>query len=346
MVVSIVSRVRSLFRIPCLMTSTGYRDGPDDDDALENWEDVDTGSVLSDTSESACGDNDCTCVYHAAHWSAALQDQVIPLRRLVHTHLVQSFSRMPTERLYQTILTLSDAPRKTEATLQGILRPLAAASPDALCTALYLNALSDDTPELVRLLDESAHLLRPHDAPALQAAALALGRASGTRARARALLEEELLAAARAAHVALLGCFTHLDGETPRAELAALLRLRSGTNARAARIEAWLDTVSAPALALPHGLAAAAALIGVPLPGADTADMDAAGVLDVDPDDPDLEDLRHELRPRIKDRLEGWVDAAASISGGADVLVDVYKVVIELMPCLRGTDVTDEMIAR
>ncbi|KIK60087.1 hypothetical protein GYMLUDRAFT_244860 [Collybiopsis luxurians FD-317 M1] len=52
--------------------------------------------------------------------------------------------------------------------------------------------------------------------------------------------------------------------------------------------------------------------------------MGGMGLLDMDPDDPDLDDVREELRPRLKERFEGWVEAAMKIKGGPGVLAKVY----------------------
>ncbi|KIK50726.1 hypothetical protein GYMLUDRAFT_252717 [Collybiopsis luxurians FD-317 M1] len=54
--------------------------------------------------------------------------------------------------------------------------------------------------------------------------------------------------------------------------------------------------------------------------------MGGMGLLDMDPDDPDLDDVREELRPRLKERFEGWVEAAMKIKGGArGVGEGIYK---------------------
>ncbi|KAE9399810.1 hypothetical protein BT96DRAFT_939127 [Gymnopus androsaceus JB14] len=88
----------------------------------------------------------------------------------------------------------------------------------------------------------------------------------------------------------------------------------------------------------------AAALVAPPGLG-DDDDGDTMGYLE-DPDDPDLEDLREELRPRLKERFLGWEAVAVATKGGANVLAKVHNKMLEDMPFLLRSDVTDAMILR
>jgi hypothetical protein len=110
----------------------------------------------------------------------------------------------------------------------------------------------------------------------------------------------------------------------------------------------------------------------LPWPMSDSNDP-AAGLLDIDPSDPEVADLREEFRPTIRARFESWVDTlletdndlrgssksanttAASTSTptpvpanrtGATVLAHIYKLALETMPFLRGTDVLEELMGR
>jgi len=87
-------------------------------------------------------------------------------------------------------------------------------------------------------------------------------------------------------------------------------------------------------------------MMGIAPPGlGDDDDGDTMGYLE-DPDDPDLEDLREELRPRLKTRFLGWEAVAVATKGGANVLAKVYNKMVEDMPFLLGSDITDAMILR
>ncbi|KAL0948799.1 hypothetical protein HGRIS_008929 [Hohenbuehelia grisea] len=79
-------------------------------------------------------------------------------------------------------------------------------------------------------------------------------------------------------------------------------------------------------------------------------------------DDPDVEDLREELRPRIKERFDMWVEAAelmddfridecfeessAKFSGGAQILHETYQEIIKRMPMFRCPDIAAELVDR
>ena len=106
-------------------------------------------------------------------------------------------------------------------------------------------------------------------------------------------------------------------------------------------------------------MALAAFMMGLPVfPGAlapDDSDEEDAGAsdpfgyldsLDSDSVDPELEDLRDEFRPRIKERFDGWVEVGSVMPGGAGVLLRAYIKILGLMPFFRAGDVVDEIISR
>ena len=93
-------------------------------------------------------------------------------------------------------------------------------------------------------------------------------------------------------------------------------------------------------------MAFAAFMVGLPIaPGLDDADdADPLGYLDQA--DPDLDDLREEFKPRMKERFEGWSEVAMIMRGGNVTLGKVYMQIVALMPFFRVSDAVDEMIAR
>jgi len=121
-----------------------------------------------------------------------------------------------------------------------------------------------------------------------------------------------------------------------------------GSAVRHDRIERWVDAVVTPNSQPTNPMNFAALLMGLPLPAGldDGDDGDPFGYLDIDQNDPDLEDLREEFRPPLKERFDGWNDTALLIHGGPALLLDIYAKLMDLMPFLRATDAIDEMISR
>jgi hypothetical protein len=62
--------------------------------------------------------------------------------------------------------------------------------------------------------------------------------------------------------------------------------------------------------------------------------------------DPDLDDLREEFRPKMKERFEGCAEVPLIMKGGPEVLLWVYSQIVVLMPFFRVADTVEEMIAR
>lgn len=159
-----------------------------------------------------------------------------------------------------------------------------------------------------------------------------------------------------------------------------------GSSARRERVGGWLDSVSTPGLGQGQGqgqgtngpMAFAAMMMGLPIApmqmnmtGAgmmvDEEMMeDPMGILDDGPEggggggggmrDEDLEDLREEVRPRLRERWVGWVECAGEMGGTGKgngngkevgrVLGRVYEEVVRMMPWMEGGDVVEEMINR
>jgi hypothetical protein len=148
--------------------------------------------------------------------------------------------------------------------------------------------------------------------------------------------------------LALRAPFARLDEPAHADAVPQILRLRTGSAARGERVAAYVDAVVAPG-APANPMAFAAMMMGFPLGGALADEMneqDPMSYLDMDRDDPDLEDLREEFRPRLKERFDGWVATGRRMDGGQNVLMKVYEELIETMPFLRGNDIVDEMIGR
>ena len=76
-------------------------------------------------------------------------------------------------------------------------------------------------------------------------------------------------------------------------------------------------------------------------------DGEMLSLLDIDANDPDLEDLRKEFRPRLKQQFQSWADTGIKLKeAGSEGLIKVYKEVVKSMPFLRATDMVEELVGR
>lgn len=333
-----------------MLGSPHIRTGPHDVDEEETdegdeefFDELDEGEddcVMSDLID------DVSSGHHPArHWSYRISSAVPAVQDYIQTYLTDVFKQRPSLQLYRTLCTISS---DAEYSLCNYLRTVASSSSEMFAAALDIWAYENLPDDIQAVLKSHAHLLRPRDAGALQNAVAILGRGTAYTPQAQVIIEKEMLDTACALRNALLSSFSRLDNPTHRAELQNILRMRANAAGRQDRIEAWVDSVSTPGTNAPNPMAFAAMMMGLPLvPGMDPSeDADPLGYLDLDPNDPDLEDLREEFRPKLKQRFEGWVQRAPAIHGGPHILIKVCKEIVEMMPFLRGGDIVDEMVGR
>lgn len=340
-----------------------YSKGSDDkhhkqSDNENDWEDVESGDDdqlpdLEDQSDtevsstsSATGDDELDLnMSRLRHWSDIIFGHVHLLQRHIEDALTSAFESAPSLPLYSTLLSMSHDPRTLEERLLSSLKTIATSCPDAYAVALEIYSLEHKVDQVVELLDSYSHLLRPRDAVALQAATTLISH-HGHAQRALQILESELLDTIRVTRHALLQSFSQLETPQNRSELAQIIKMGSRAPGRHGRVESWVDAVTTPGADQPNPMMFAAMVMGIgPLPGMNPDD-DPYTYLDLDPHDPDLEDLRSEYRPNLKKRFESWTDVALMLRDGPAVLLRVYRKVVEEMPFLRASDVTEEMIGR
>jgi hypothetical protein len=315
------------------------------EDEDDDWSDDD--SEVDEGGEDFEDENDHmshTCPLHAVHWPPTIRNQAIHLQNLVKDMLNATFKAEPTLDLYNSILTLSNEPEATENVLVKDLSEIATAGSESFTAALQIHSLRDCASALDPLLESHSYLLRSRDASALQAAAICISRNPLFHNKALSILERELIDTARSIKAAVIPCFSTIDDRKNREAVLALCKLPVGSDVRVDRLMEWIDEVITPMQA-PHPVAFAAFMMGLPV-GPEEADSDdPLGIMDFD-NDPDLQDLRDELRPRFKQRFEGWTNAAVIMKGANVVLLKVYEQIIEMMPYLMGTDVVEEMIGK
>ena len=171
---------------------------------------------------------------HAKHWSHRVSSQVWQFKKLVHAAMMAVFKESPSLRLYSALLASSTDPETTEAELMRFLGQMGTSCPEAFAAALDIHALRNNTGALAQLLSTHAHLLRPRDVQAVQAAVLVLATDPQHQPRALALVEKEMLDTARAVRHTLLGAFSLLDEPENVSEMEQILRLRPAAAGRQA----------------------------------------------------------------------------------------------------------------
>ncbi|KAI0666110.1 hypothetical protein C8Q78DRAFT_995086 [Trametes maxima] len=285
---------------------------------------------------------------YSKHWSHRISSQMQQFRLRVQTAMIEVFKVTPSLRLFSALLSNSPDRDTTEAELLSHLSEMATSCPETFAAALDIYASVNNTDAIASLLKTHTHLVRPRDAVALQSAVNTMGANPTHQQRALEMIEKELLDTAHAVRVALLGPFSLLETPENRTEIEQILKLRQASAGRQDRVERWVDAVSTPGMNAPNPMALAAMVMGLPIvPAMDgTEDADPLGYLDLDPQDPDMEDLRDEFRPRLKQRFEGWADTAITVRGASVVLLKVYRELMQTMPFLRASDVVEDMAGR
>ncbi|KAF9530956.1 hypothetical protein CPB83DRAFT_892227 [Crepidotus variabilis] len=331
------------------------------EDNDEEWEDEDydpaededlgdyAGDCFDDNSDYDTEESDsrCSCNRHANYWTDDANHQRIPLRDCVEKQLMNVFRETPSLGIFNSLATISGDPIKTEKELMKILEEVAGSTPDNLVAALEIHISNNNYSKIVALLDEYSYLLRPRDMTTLVCAVTLLDESS-FRGRALFILEKELEDSLGAIYHSIRASFTFIEDEPNKQELKEILKLKSSSSSRKARVEAWAETViSSPGNPM-HPMAFAAMMMGLPMiPGVDDGeDSDILNYVDLDQNDPDFEDLREEYRPNLKARFDGWTNLGSSLNGGPAVLAKLYQKAVEIMPFLQGQDIVNEMAAR
>ena len=315
--------------------------GEDDDDE-DDWddeddEDDDVDSLNLTWEEEAFG--------RSHHWPLRISSCLGNLRDLVEVTMKKQFEVLPSGPLYIALISIAVDSEEPAAELLAMVENVARLSSDTFSVALEIYASELKILPIIELLQTHSHLLRPRDAASLQLAVLLLGRNNHLEL-ARSYIRRELMDTARAVKRALSLSFSRIDEPSARNELTLIMKLAKGSTVRRNRIEAWVDSITTPGADAANPMMFAAMMMGVPpMPGMNSDD-DAYTYLDLDPLDPDLEDLRHEFRPALKRRFESWANVAHLLKLGPGLLLSVYQQLIELMPFLRATDATDEIIGR
>ena len=319
-------------------------DGEMDEDGLsEDFDDYyDDQSCVDDPDYDSEDSGRCRCHFHARHWPEYINRARIPLRECVEQRLTRIFETTPSLRLYNTLMSISHNVFQTELDLS---KKMPGSTPDNLVAALEISIFLGDKDKVASLLKSHAYLLRPRDADTLQYAVGTL-EDSKYRSRSLAILQQELEDSLRAIHATIRSCFSHIEEESNKKELLAILKLPSKSSTRKERLEQWSEQIITSSTLNP--VAMAALTMGFPmLPGIEEGeDDDILDYLDLVKDDPDLDDLREDYQFNLKQRFNGWVQLAQDMTGGPALLAKLYLTAVDLMPWLCGYDAATEMISR
>ncbi|KAJ3782775.1 hypothetical protein GGU10DRAFT_362784 [Lentinula aff. detonsa] len=298
----------------------------------------------SDVEVEEDGDGRYNCKLHACHWSSKHLEQRLHIRDLVLARLCNLFELEPSLDLYLDIINISSRPARQ---LMKILSVIATNSSSTFAAALSIYAIECQTYRICKLLDTHSHLLRPQDADQYQAAVLVLVRETRYRPRALKIIEKEIQETAHSVRLLVESSFCGLNTESNKAELQRILKLEMASQPRLDRVNDWIDAVITPISAPMHPVVfAAAMMMGLP-PGLDESDeSDIMSFLDLDPDDPDLADMREEFRPQLRERFDGWATLALKYSAGQALLSKMFITMAEDMPYLSSADVCQEMLNR
>ena len=319
-------------------------DGEEDEDNLsEDFDDsYDEQSCVDDSDYDGDEYDRCRCHFHARHWPEYINRARIPLRECVEQRLTSIFETTPSLRLYNTLMSISHNVFQTELHLS---KKMPGSTPDNIVAALEIHIFLGDEDKVASLLKSHAYLLRPRDAATLQSAVCTL-EDSPYRSRSFAILQQELEDSLRAIHATIRSCFSHIEEESNKKELLQILKLPPKSSPRKERLEQWSEQIITSTTLNP--MAVAAMMMGLPmLPGMDEGeDNDILNYVDLDQNDPDLDDLREDHQPNLKQRFDGWVQLAQNMTGGPTLLAKLYLKGVDLMPWICGFDAVTEMISR
>ncbi|KAJ7601158.1 hypothetical protein C8J56DRAFT_1157385 [Mycena floridula] len=319
----------------------------EEEEEEEDDEECVDGGKTSDKTNKNLVNSHCPCNLHGGHWTDKHNRHRNHLNDLVYKRLAHIFKHAPSLSLFQSAVQvcLSKPDARTELTTAMI--ELAPISSETMAASLEIFASLDNAAMIVELLNEHSYLLRPRDFRSFQSAVAVLARHPEYVKQALQIIEKEMISTIHAIRAAMLSSFSLSEEQRHKDELAKILKLTLGSNSRNVRIDRWVETVSTPTSSPLHPVAFAAMVMGFPTAEMeDGEDAELISILAMNPNDPHLEDLRDEFRPKLKERFEGWLHCAHSIKSGYSVLIKCYLKMVEIMPYLRAADVTSEMLSK
>ena len=215
----------------------GPHDFDEDEEEDESDFDDDNFQEVARPANSAC---------FAKHWSYRIYGQMSRLRKQIKAAMTSVFKINPSLRLYSSLLAISPEPALTQKELMVHLEAVAYSCSDTFAAALDIHSLENNTSTIAFMLRNHSHLLRPRDAPALQAAVSIIASHVMHHSLALEIAEKELLDTMRCIRAAVLVSFSRLDEPPNTTEIQRILKLSSSSDGRQDRIEHYVDAISSP----------------------------------------------------------------------------------------------------
>ncbi|KAA1478643.1 hypothetical protein DENSPDRAFT_845779 [Dentipellis sp. KUC8613] len=194
------------------------------------------GQSISSPSPSQCA--------QVPYWTPTMRSSLPKLGEAITAQAVSLFKLRPERELYEMILRVARKPLDAlRARLHQVLVNRAYSSPDAFAVALDVFIMAQQEKQLLSLLECGAHLLRPRDAATHQRAVATLGQHPVLRARALAMVENELLGLVRRMYAHLLAEFPGLATADGVDQIHEIMNPAVSDPARQRRLAEWLRGV-------------------------------------------------------------------------------------------------------
>ncbi|KAI5823145.1 hypothetical protein EV122DRAFT_219033 [Schizophyllum commune] len=275
-------------------------------------------------------DEKCTGPEHEA------KEQLALFRDALNSHLIEQFGACPSVELYRAAISTARSNIEARADLLSALREVDITSHDILVATLTIHIDADHPRGIVESLATHRHLFRVDDFSHLQSAVSTLARHELHLRDALAIVSQELTNIITSLRTMVLDTFIHINDLPHQDTLAAIFKLRLGSQTRRSTIRQWVLTAAG---SVQH-LGSSPIITGPP------ADhfFDAATSVDVmDLINPVLS-CAADLAPYLSDSLGGWVSLASSIRGGEKRLQGAYSKILKEMAFFKAPDVVDAMI--
>lgn len=328
------------------------------EDDFEDVEDDDGAMWLSDDSDYETAHNvNSSHDQRPKHWPARFKSAFPDFVDVIKARLQTVFSLEPSAELYQAIQampasSLSSSPETVRQELQVALDNVATSTTSTMLAALRIYSDQHLPDKLSYLLSSHSYLLRPHDFAIHQSAIKIMASDQRYVPQVLAIIEGELSDSIASIRYAVISCFSGIEKPRFKHELNQIMKLKSGTLDRKDMVERWVDSILTPGTAINGPMALAAVMMGVGLPFGgvtpmDLQDSDPLSFLDSETlNDPEYAPLREEHRPNLSDRLDGWIKRCSTLVKGPELLINMYKKTIDLIPWIRAPDIIDELVVK
>lgn len=280
---------------------------------------------------------------YANHWDANLTRKAPILLRHVRKRMTTIFKISPSYELYKTLTTLCQEEDGICQELNDILSCVATTSAASLTAALKIYADQLRLDNIREVLESHRFLLGLEDCFVFQDTIRALLTSPKHAEFALGILEFELLDSLKTLHHHVLKAFSHMDDMAHRAEIQSIMRMDHWSSARSEAIRRWVDSATSPPAPANNTMALAAMMVELPV----TVDeLEDHHFFDMELPHPEMAEARESSPANMKARFAGWIAVAEEDDSFLPALERTYKEACNMMPWLRTSDISYEMINR